>query len=188
MATLEVITGPMFSGKSEELIRRLKRETYAEKKILIIKPSTDTRSDGIEARQKFGDKFSSSFKMEAIAIGSREEIENIFKQESPQVLAVDEAQFFDSWFADFISDILLEKNLRIICVGLDLDAWGNPFGIMPILMAMADNVKKETSICFNCRKNLGTMTYKKIAGIGQVEVGDAELYESRCRDCWKKPE
>lgn len=191
MARLEVITGPMFSGKSEELIKRLRRESYAGKRILVVKPREDTRTESrIVARTKNkAGEFEPSQDFPATPIGSREELASLFFKVETDVLGIDEAQFFKPWLADFVRE-LLEKNFveKIMVAGLDMDYRGNPFGPMPQLLAMCDDPRKETAVCFRCKKAPAVMTQKIRKSSGeQVEVGDAGLYEARCRACWMLP-
>jgi thymidine kinase len=197
MVTLTVITGPMFSGKSEELIRRLRRAIYGQKSILAVKPKIDTRSPNISSRikRKNGEfeHFETYAEFECYSVQTARDIEILiedFFRGKVDVLAMDEAQFFGPWIIDFIDNLLknYKKNLEVIVTGLDMDYAGKPFGSMPQLMALATEVVKETSICFSCKDKPGTMTQKKAVGSGeQIEVGDAELYESRCRECWTMP-
>lgn len=205
MVRLEVIAGPMFSGKSEELIRRLRKAQYGRKEILVIKPKIDKRTENrIVARQKKAEGlgFEPHDELEAIPIGSEEELRNLIIEKRPKVIGIDEAQFFGDWIVGFL-ELLMKKmaepnrvgeaprgELLIIAAGLDLDAWRKPFGPMPILMAIADEVKKETAVCFECHGKYGSAIYThKKGGTGQqIEVGDAELYEARCRTCHRIPD
>jgi thymidine kinase len=190
---LEVITGPMFSGKSEELLRRIRRAAYAKKKISVIKPGTDDR----KVRSIFNlireDKKLSKYPYLTMAtINSPEDLANA-KIDEAELLAIDEAQFFEQWFADIVADVINdgERDLEIIIVGLDMDAWRKPFGAMPEFMARADSVSKLTAICLECvgAKGPAIFTQKKSIGSGkQIEVGDTHLYEARCRVCHTIPE
>jgi len=194
MAKLEIITGPMFSGKSEELIRRLKRATYAEQNVLVVKPTIDTRSDKKVLARRKKDKREHKFEefdsFPAHEVNSAEEFIKLVSTHNPNILAIDEAQFFSEWLLDLINE-LLDKNedtdFTIIVSGLDMDAWKKPFGIMPQLMAIADEVAKLTAICFNCKKP-ANLTYKKSGSNSQkIDVGDSEKYGARCRTCHKLP-
>jgi thymidine kinase len=194
MVRLEIITGPMFSGKTEELIRRLKRAIHAKRKVLILKPALDSRtSDEITAREK-SPKDKGFVKYTALpAIPLRSEAEGfcLVRDSKCDVVGIDEAQFFEPWFLNLISGLLkpnpcINPNLTIIVAGLDMDAWGRPFGAVPKLMAMADEVLKVTAICFNCG-NEAVFT-QKVGGLKiQVEVGGEDIYEARCRRCWTPP-
>jgi len=194
VARLEVITGPMFSGKSEELIRRLRREGYTGKKILAVKPRIDIRTEELIAARSKGaaGKFERTLAFIAKPVDNEKELAALVlsPRNGPDILGVDEAQFFGPWFADLVRKLLLRDYIeKIIVAGLDMDAWGRPFGPMPTLLAMADDVRKETAVCFKCRKASAMMTQKTSKGSGsQIEVGDAGLYEARCRNCWTPPE
>jgi len=193
MVTVDVIAGPMFSGKTEELIRRLRRASYAGKRILVIKPKIDTRTENkIVARLKKSEvKFEPAAEFPAYPVESLEELEKLFKETNPEILGIDEAQFLKDWFLIFLYKLLqnsAQVSVTVIIVGLDKDAWGKPFGIMPQLMALADHVDKEEAVCFKCGSLNAVMTQKKSLGSGeQIEVGDFELYEARCRICWTPP-
>jgi len=196
MARFEVITGPMFSGKSEELIRRLNRALHADKKILAIKPRRDTRTkEEIAARRKRSkeDKEFVTFqKLDAHTVNSFIEIVELVNKHRPNVLALDEAQFFlDYWIVECVQELLdmNEKiDFTIILSGLDTDYLRKPFGQMPNLMAMADSVLKLSAICFKC-KGEGILTWRKPGSpTEQVLVGDTDIYEARCRSCHKLSE
>jgi len=190
MARLEVITGPMFSGKTGILINKLERATHADRNILVIKPKIDTRSEKkIASRKKKcikDKKFEEFSSFPAHEVSTAKELVDLVSQHQPNVLAIDEAQFFPEWFLELINELLDkhdDSDLTIIASGLDMDAWKKPFGIMPQLMAIADEVIKLTAICFECKKT-ANLTHKK-AGTSkeQVDVGDAEKYSARCRAC-----
>ncbi len=189
MAYLKVITGPMFSGKTEELIRILRRSELAGKKIVVIKPKLDSRSNGEIASRSTANsdkqEFSQSGSFPAVDIETAEELERLIRAEHPAIIGVDEAQFFGTWMFDYLAELLRRYNhadLTILVAGLDMDAWRRPFGMMPHLMALADEVQKETAICFKCKSP--AMYTQKLAGSSeQVEVGDADIYEARCRVC-----
>ncbi len=194
MAQLIVIAGPMFSGKTEELIRLLHRSNHANKRISVIKPKIDVRSkEEIVSRRTSGGQekdFAPAGSWNAVSIDSSAELAEILEREQPEVLGVDEAQFFDPWLIDSLRELLYqyrEKDFNILVAGLDMDAWGRPFGIMPQLMAIADEVQKETAICFNCGKE-AMLTQKLVASNQQVEVGDSETYQARCRKCHTVPD
>lgn len=190
MAHLKVITGPMFSGKSEELIRILRREKIANKKILVIKPDCDNRTGAeIAARAKDieTDIFKKSASFPAQTVSSKEDALKLIKDHDCDVLGIDESQFFKIWLIDLVRDLKFGKiknDLKIVATGLDLDAWGVTFGIMGDLLALADNVQKLTAICFTCGRE--AMYTQKIGGSSkkQIEVGDKEIYEARCENCF----
>ncbi len=195
MANLTVIAGPMFSGKTEQLIRILHRSRVAGKRIVVVKPHIDVRSGNeIASRRNSGHgqkDFAKSGSFPATPVKSAEELEELIKKEQPNILGVDEAQFFDSWLFDSIVNLLHNKrntDLKILVAGLDMDAWGRPFGIMPMLMSVADIVQKETAICFSCGDERAIFSQLLVNSTEQVKVGDIETYEARCRVCHTIPE
>ena len=201
MAKLEVITGPMFSGKSEELIRRLKRATYAEQNVLVVKPKIDTRTAKKIAARRKKDKKENEFEefesFPAHEVSSEKEFIDLVSSHGPDVLAIDEAQFFTKTMPTLPELIgeLLDKyensNMTILVSGLDLDAWKRPFGIMPEIITMADPncVLRLSAICFRCKKRPANLTYKRGGSSQkQIEIGDSEMYEARCWFCHKLPE
>ena len=193
MAYLKVITGPMFSGKTEELLRILHRSGLAGKRIVVVKPKIDSRTDEEIASRRLkedqedeqGREFAKYGSFPASSVQSAEELETIIHQEKPAIIGIDEAQFFQPWLFDYLAQLLRRYNdsdLQILVAGLDMDAWGRPFGMMPHIMALADEVQKETAICFRC-KQPAMYTQKLSSSNQQVEVGDADIYEARCRVC-----
>lgn len=192
MVRLEVIAGPMFSGKSEELIRRINTAIYADKKILVLKPKTDTRygPGKIVTRKKNlkNGSFEPFFELDAHQIGGADEALELIKIHEPEFLAFDEAQFFGEWLVDLISALLasVKGDLTITISGLDMNFKGEPFGIMPRMMAMADSITKLKAVCFKCKgKNGHAVLSKKISGGSQeIEIGNNEKYEARCRKCF----
>lgn len=195
---LEVITGPMFSGKSEELLRRLRRAAYAGKSIVVIKPGIDDRKTrSIFNLIRNDEKLKDYRNLSMDAVNSAEKFEEAIAF-GPELLVIDEAQFFDNaeqpadkWFAKYIADLLFDAmlDMEIIVVGLDMDAWRKPFGAMPELMARADVVTKLTAICLRCKGENGPaiFTQKNTGSKEQIEVGDTETYEARCRICHMLP-
>ena len=189
--TMVVITGPMFSGKSEDIIGRLRRAVEGEKRVLVIKPKKDSRtSNEIVSRGRRNGKFEIIERFPAYPIATLDELKAIFKAKDPEVLGIDEAQFFEPWFFEFVFELLRSRrDISIIVSGLDTDAWGRPFGIMPNLMAIADETVKKKAICARCKDEEAIMSQKKTAGSGgQIEVGDFDKYEPRCRKCHTPPE
>jgi thymidine kinase len=173
---IEVICGSMFSGKTEELIRRLKRVEFANQKVLLFKPKIDNR---------FADSSVVSHKgssLEAIVIEKASEALKIWKNE--RVVAFDEAQFFDEEIVK-ISTELARKGVRVIFAGLDMDYLGNPFGPMPQLLCIAEYVTKVHAICVSCG-NLAHISHRTVAESGQVLVGAVEKYQPLCRGCYNK--
>lgn len=183
----------MFSGKTEELIRILRRSDLAGKKIVVVKPLLDVRSNNEIASRRTSNgqskDFAKSESFPAQSIQSAQELGDIVRREQPTILAIDEAQFFDPWLLDFLTDLMRRTgntDLTVLVAGLDMDAWGKPFGMMPHIMALADEVQKETAICFRC-KMPAMFTQKLVSSSQQVEVGDFEIYEARCRVCHTLP-
>ncbi len=184
----------MFSGKTEELIRLLRRSEIAGKKILVLKPKIDTRTDNEIASRHQPDlsvlEFHRLHTYPAHPVSNAEEAWKLVRAHQPNVIGIDEAHFFEAWIYDFVSDLLhksSDSELSVFVAGLDLDAWRKPFGMMPQLMAIADEVQKETAICFVCKKRPGIFTQKLSESERQVEVGDFEIYEARCRLCHSLP-
>ncbi len=181
---IEVICGPMFAGKTEELIRRVKRMDYAKKRYLVFKPSIDNRysTDEVVSHNKKSTK--------AINI-SINHVSEIKKYITPEISALvfDEVQFFNIELIDLILEYA-NLGLRIICAGLDKDFTGKPFGLMPDLLAIADDVTKLTAICMVCGEE-ATETQRIINGKPAYDndqtvlIGASESYEARCRKCHK---
>jgi len=188
MARLEVIIGPMFSGKSEEMVRRLRRAAFAKKSLLLATPSLDDRKTrNILAIVAKDTKLSSYERLTAHKFDNAQELAEIIRQEKPDVLAMDEAQFpnYDHALLDLLIDLLNEKkneNFTIIVSGLNLDAEGRPFGIVPDLMARAEEIALLTAICTQCG-NEAFFTQKLKGSQKQIEVGD-DIYTARCRECF----
>ena len=176
--SIEVITGSMFSGKTDELIRRLRRATIARQKVQVFKPSLDVRYAVEKVTSHAGNDFA------AIPIQTSTEILNCLDKDTT-VVAIDEAQFFDDGLIK-ISQELADKGLRVIIAGLDTDFRGEPFGPMPVLMAQAEVVDKLHAICMVCGEP-ASRTQRLIDGNPAsyydpvVIVGASELYEARCR-------
>ncbi|MBX2814347.1 MAG: thymidine kinase [Saprospiraceae bacterium] len=171
---IEVICGSMFSGKTEELIRRLKRARIAGQEVQIFKPYIDVRYSSAEVVSHDANSLLST------AIETSHALKNI--PEQTQVLGIDEAQFFDDDLTNVLQDLALQGK-RIIVAGLDMDYLGNPFGPMPNLLAVAEYITKVHAICPHCG-NLATHSYRLTAVKDQVMVGDREQYEPRCRHCY----
>lgn len=177
--TIEVITGSMFSGKTDELIRRLRRAKIARQEVLVVKPRIDTRSGSDKVASHAGSEF------EASPIESPADIKRLISDDIT-VLAVDEAQFFDDTICGIVQE-LADGGLRVIVAGLDTDFRAEPFGPMPELMALAERVDKLHAICMVCG-GLASRTQRLIDGQPArydepvVVVGASELYEARCRE------
>jgi thymidine kinase len=175
---IEVICGSMFSGKTEELIRRLKRVEFAQQKLLLFKPVIDNR---YHEEQVVSHKGSS---LEAIPVTNSAEILKHWKKE--RIVAIDEAQFFDSGLVQVCTD-LAKQGVRVIIAGLDMDYLGKPFGPMPDLLCIAEYVTKVHAICVSCG-NLAQYSHRTTKDEGQVLVGAVEKYEPLCRSCYNKIE
>jgi thymidine kinase len=173
---IEVICGSMFSGKTEELIRRMKRAVIANQKVQIFKPAIDTRYH--EMHVVSHDKNM----LESIPVQRAKDILDHLTSET--VIGIDEAQFFDEELVG-VCKKLTAMNKRVIVAGLDMDSNGVPFGPMPYLMATAEYVTKVHAICMQCG-NIATFTFKRIKSDKQVELGAKELYEARCRSCFEE--
>ncbi|MBZ4664141.1 MAG: tdk [Caloramator sp.] len=177
---IEVIVGPMYSGKSEELIRRIKRAKIAKQNVLVFKPIIDNRYSKTCVVSHTG------IKEEAICIQNPEDILNYVK-DTTDVVAIDEVQFFDERVVD-VCKKLADKGKRVICAGLDMDFRGEPFGPIPRLLAIAEFVDKIQAICVVCG-NPATRTQRLINGKPAkysdpiILVGATEAYEARCRKC-----
>jgi thymidine kinase len=172
--SIEVICGSMFSGKTEELIRRLRRAEIAKFTVEIFKPAIDTRYD---------DKAIVSHDLNSIQstpVTSSESI--LLLSNNVQVVGIDEAQFFDDELPS-VCVKLAAKGVRVIAAGLDMDFLGQPFGPMPNLMAIAEYVTKVQAVCVQCG-NAASHSYRKIENENQVMLGEKESYEPRCRICF----
>tara|TARA_Y100001970_G_scaffold254352_1_gene330028 strand:+ start:1389 stop:2036 length:648 start_codon:yes stop_codon:yes gene_type:complete len=171
--SIEVVCGPMFSGKTEELIRRVRRSQIARQKVQIFKPSIDDRFHQSDVVSH------SAQSIEAVPVKNSLEILNKV-YDSTRVVAIDEIQFFDEMIIKVVSK-LARRGCRVICAGLDQDSNGRPFGSIPDLLAISDSVDKVQAVCTVCgapaTKSVRVDTSKK----GQVVVGHSDIYEARCR-------
>jgi thymidine kinase len=176
--TLEVITGSMFCGKTDELIRRLRRATIARQKVQVFKPIIDTRYTMGKVTSHAGTEF------DAIPIKDSSEILPRLDADTT-VIGIDEAQFFDPDIVN-VAQQLVDRGLRVIVTGLDTDFRGEPFGPMPIFMAKAEDVDKLHAICMVCGE-AASRTQRLVNGKPAryndpvVIVGASEMYEARCR-------
>ena len=173
---IEVICGSMFSGKTEELIRRLKRARIANLKVEIFKPAIDTRYDEVKIVSHDENTIQST------PVDNSQTI--LFYAEGVDVVGIDEAQFFDPEITR-VCQILAHKGVRVIVAGLDMDYTGKPFGQMPFLLAKADYVTKLHAICVRCG-NIANYSYRKIPNEDQVMLGATDAYEPRCRICYNE--
>ncbi len=174
---IEVIAGGMFSGKSEELVRRLRRAAIARQKIQVFKPVADSRhgADRLVTRDLR--------ELEAHSIADAAELRAALHGDV-EVVGVDEAQFFDEALADLAME-LADSGIRVIVAGLDQDFARRPFGPMPRLLAHAELVDKMHAVCMRC--GAAAHYSQRIAGgSAQMQVGDGEAYEARCRSCYEE--
>ncbi|TMW72149.1 thymidine kinase [Alteribacter natronophilus] len=181
---LEVVCGSMFSGKSEELIRRVRRASYGKLKVQVFKPELDNRYSAEEVVSHNGNK------VYALPVKESSDIPALIEN-GTQVVAIDEVQFFSSDILEIVQD-LADQGVRVICAGLDQDFRGEPFGCMPQLMAIAETVTKLQAICLSCGSP-ASRTQRLIDGKPAsyhdpiILVGASESYEPRCRHCHEVP-
>ena len=173
---IEVVCGSMFSGKTEELIRRLRRAQFARQKVEIYKPAIDVRyseEDVVSHDQHH---------ILSTPIDSSASI--LLLSSDIDVVGIDEAQFFDMGLVDVCNE-LANRGVRVIVAGLDMDFKGIPFGPMPALCAIADDVTKVHAICVRCG-NLAYVSHRKVAAEQRVLLGETTEYEPLCRECYQK--
>ena len=174
--SIEVVCGSMFSGKTEELIRRMKRAQFAKLKVEIFKPAIDVRYSEAEVV---------SHDRNAIQSTPVDSSQNILLMASDvDVVGIDEAQFFDMGIVE-VANELARRGIRVICAGLDMDFKGVPFGPMPALMAIADDVYKTHAICVHCG-DLAYVSHRTVSSDKRVLLGETESYEPLCRTCYEK--
>ncbi|MDX2000777.1 MAG: thymidine kinase [Thermoanaerobaculia bacterium] len=173
---IEVITGGMFSGKSEELVRRLRRAAIARQRVQVFKPVMDTRHEPERLITR------DNRELAARAVASSEELLAALEPEV-EVVGIDEAQFFDHQLVERVED-LADRGLRVIVAGLDLDFRRLPFGPMPQLMARAELVDKMHAVCVVCG-GAASFSQRIAGGDERIQVGDTEAYEARCRTCYE---
>lgn len=178
---IEVICGNMYAGKTEELLRRVRRLEYAKKSVIVFKPKIDDRYSKDEVVSH------NNVRTKSYAISGANEIMNYLNESLPDAIAIDEVQFFGHELIDIIED-LADKGVRVIAAGLDCNFRGEPFGIMPELLARAEYVDKLKAICQVCGAP-ASRTQRLIDGEPasyddpEVLVGAKEQYEARCRHC-----
>jgi thymidine kinase len=183
-AGLEVIVGSMFSGKSEELIRRVKRAVIARRTVQVFKPSIDDRFGVEVVRSHDGDSFV------ARPVRSSDEILSLLSKDTT-VVGIDEVQFFDAGVIGVVRSLVADGR-RVICAGLDLDFRGEPFGPVPTLLALAERVDKLEAICVVCGEP-ATRTQRIVNSVPAfydepiIVIGAKEAYEARCRTCHEVP-
>lgn len=173
---IEVICGSMFSGKTEELIRRLKRAQFANQKIEIFKPVTDNRYSDVDVVSH------DLHSIKSKPISSPSEMLSIAPD--TQVVGIDEAQFFDHSLVD-VAQKLADSGIRVIIAGLDTDYLGKPFGPMPDLLAIAEDVQKVHAICVKCG-NLANHSHRLSKSNELVVLGEKDIYEPLCRKCYNE--
>lgn len=182
MSKLVVICGPMFSGKSSLLIQRVKRYVIAHQKVQVFKPSMDFRygATRVTAHDRTDLEVATGIKPLAVS-----ETDRIVIHDDTNVVGFDEAQFFDKTWLLSIIDGLLKNGITVICACLDQNTYGEPFGVTPDLLALADEVIKLKAICVVCHEDAGK-TYRELPYTDNkaVEVGGMGLYEPRCSRCW----
>jgi thymidine kinase len=174
--TIEVITGSMFSGKTEELIRRLRRSNYAGLKVEIFKPSLDKRYSETRVVSHDDKSIVSTPVDNASAI--------LLLAGDVDVVGIDEAQFFDNSVIE-VCNTLADNGVRVVIAGLDMDFMGKPFGPMPALLAVAEYVTKVHAICMSCG-NLAQYSFRKSAEEQVVLLGEKNIYEPLCRNCYNE--
>lgn len=171
---IEVICGSMFSGKTEELIRRLKRVKIANQTVEIFKPAIDTRYDLMQIVSHDASSIPSTPLDNAQMI--------LLLAQGIDVIGIDEAQFFDDQLPE-VCDILASRGSRVIVAGLDMDYRGRPFGQMPNLLAKADFITKLHAVCVQCG-NMASYSYRKPDEQSSILLGEKDIYEPRCRTCY----
>lgn len=174
---IEVICGSMFSGKTEELIRRLKRAQFANQKIAIFKPKIDTRYSEMDVVSH------DLHSLKCTPVKSSEDIITKIPDDI-MVVGIDEAQFLDNGIIE-IAQNLANKGIRVIIAGLDTDYTGKPFGPMPALMAIAEDVQKVHAICVRCG-SLANHSHRLSRSKKLVVLGEQDIYEPLCRNCYNK--
>jgi thymidine kinase len=172
---IEVICGSMFSGKTEELIRRIKRAQFANQNIKIFKPTTDTRYDNVMVVSHDANSIPS------VVISKSTDIYNLV--DSVNCIGIDEAQFFDDDLPK-VCERLAIKGIRVIVAGLDMDFMGRPFGPIPALLSIAEYITKVHAICPHCGA-LATHSYRLSTEKDTVVLGEKDKYEPRCRICYE---
>jgi thymidine kinase len=174
--TIEVITGSMFSGKTEELIRRLRRARFAGLRVEIFKPTVDNRYSGTMIVSHDDKSILSTPVENAASI--------LLLADNVDVVGIDEAQFFDASVVE-VSKKLADSGVRVVVAGLDMDFMGHPFGPMPALLAIAEYITKVHAICMRCG-SLAQFSHRKSEESQVVVLGEKDKYEPLCRECYIK--
>lgn len=188
---VEVICGPMFSGKTEELIKRLRRARIARQRVMVFKPKIDNRYDAADVVSH------SSHRIDSIVISSSAQIDPLLKAEARKVavVGIDEAQFFDDGIVDVV-ERLADRGTRVVVAGLEMDYLCRPFGPMPRLLCLAEEVTKQLSVCMVCGAPASRSQRVHAAALAgarssfsrpkndTILVGGGDSYEARCRVCY----
>ena len=190
IGSIIVFTGPMFSGKSKALMTRLETKQRAHKKVLVVKPLLDDRfntTDSIVSKRKKTERFEPDASLPAYPIRDEAELRQLITVKEPDVLGIDEAQFFGLWLGLALFQFRKVDGLEIYVAGLDLDAWQKPFGPMPDVFAYSDGIQKFTANCFKCGQD--ARFTQKVGGssLEKIQIGAEKLYEARCENCWTLP-
>lgn len=175
---IEVVCGSMFSGKTEELLRRIRRANFANQKIELFKPALDVRY----AEEEVVSHDSTS--MVSTPVHNSAEILIYVNMETVEVVGIDEVQFFDEGIVD-VCNKLANNGIRVIVAGLDMDYTGKPFAAMPQLLAIAEYVTKTHAICVKCG-DLAQFSHRLVANDKQVLLGEKDSYEPLCRHCYNE--
>lgn len=173
-----MVCGSMFSGKTEELLRRIRRANFAHQKIELFKPAIDVRYDEEEVVSH------DSTSMVSTPVHNSAEILIYVNMETVEVVGIDEVQFFDEGIID-VCNQLADNGIRVICAGLDMDYLGKPFTCMPKLMAIAEYVTKTHAICVKCGAQ-AQFSHRLVANDKQVLLGEKDSYEPLCRHCFNE--
>ncbi len=181
--TIEAITGSMFAGKTDELIRRLMRMLIAKQKFRLFRPNVDTRDKGSNAVSHSGREIEAEVIDSSLPPELRAQIKTDLKKDGIRVVAFDEAQFFSLEIIDFSRELAYELNLRVIIAGLDMDSTGKPFGPMPFVLAIAETITKLKAICESCGKE-ASFTLWRGAEKEQIAIGGLQEYGAVCGSCW----
>ena len=175
---IEVVCGSMFSGKTEELLRRIKRATFANQKVELFKPAIDVRYDEEEVVSHDANS------MQSTPVHNSAEILLYVNMDTVEVVGIDEVQFFDDGVVD-VCNQLANNGIRVIVAGLDMDYLGKPFGCMPKLLSVAEYVTKTHAICMKCG-DLAQFSHRLVASDRQVLLGEKDSYEPLCRHCYNE--
>ena len=175
---IEVVCGSMFSGKTEELIRRLKRAQIANRKVEIFKPAIDTRYDDVNVVSHDANAIHSTPIEHSSSL--------LLLSDGIEVVGIDEAQFLDASLPETCEQ-LAKRGIRVIVAGLDMDFEGRPFGPMPAMLSIADYITKVHAICMKCG-DIAHFSYRRGLEKNRILLGEKDIYEPRCRTCFYKGE